>query len=122
MFTAIFFITGAFLVLLVLRTWLPSLCAICLATGLTWLYGLFAGWNPVIIAMLMGGSAVGLMYYLKLERFKLPFLLTAFSVVYFVLLRTVELRIVIFLALLWLAFSVLRGNWLKKVVECCKNW
>lgn len=122
MFEGILVITALFVLGLGLRKFFPELCAVCFAVSAAWLAGLIVGYNPLILATLMGGSAVGLMYYLKLERFKLPFLLTAFASIHFVLLREFDWRVMAALAHVWLAFGLLRGEWLKKVVECCKNW
>lgn len=135
MFWATIFVVVAFLLALGLRVWFPQVCAICLATAVTWLYGLYAGWDPLIIVMLMGGSAVGLMYYLggkwpeKFGFFKLPYLLTAFTLVYIVINRTVEKSALLAIVIVWLAFItvfLMRNkagkNWFEKVVECCRNW
>ena len=124
-----------FVVLLGLRNLFPKICAICLAVTLTWLYGLFAGWDEVILALLMGGSAVGSMYYLgsklpeKFGVFKLPYLLSALVLAYAILEKEFNVLLFLFIVGLWIVFALvflLRNgigkNWFKKVVECCRNW
>ena len=135
MFSAIVLIFIFFLLSLGLRVWFPRVCAICSAVTLTWLYGLFAGWDTAVLAMLMGGSAVGLMYYLGTKFpsgfgfFKLPYLLTAFVIIEFVLLRSLETSTLLVLVGVWAFFLIVYSSrnsggkkWFKKVVECCKNW
>lgn len=135
MFTTLIFIIGFFLLGLFVRNFSKKVCAICLAVSLSWLYGLFAGWNPVVLAMLMGGSAVGLMYYWggkwpeKFGFFKLPYLLTAFVVIQLILEKSFETKLLVLLGGTWLVFFIIYGlrrrggkKWFEKVVECCKNW
>lgn len=135
MFEVILIILGLFVVALFLKSFLSQLCAICFAVSLTWLYGLYMGWNPVILATLMGGSAVGFMYYLgsrlpeNLFVFKLPYLVTALVLIWFILGNGLETRLLLALVGVWFVFVGIYlarhgvgKHWFKKVVECCKNW
>ena len=135
MFSAIILIFVFFIISLGLRLWFPRMCAICSAVTLTWLYGLFVGWDVVVLAILMGGSAVGLLYYLGTKFpsgfgfFKLPYLLTALVIIESVLLRSLETDSFLALVGVWGVFLIIYifrnsggKNWFKKVVECCKNW
>ena len=135
MLEALLLIFTLFVVSLGLRNLFPKICAICLAVTLTWLYGLFSGWNAVVLALLMGGSAVGSMYYLgsklpeKFGVFKLPYLLSALVLAYAILEKKLNIYTLLFLVGLWIlsvsVFFLRNGvgkNWFKKVVECCKNW
>lgn len=119
-----------------------KLCAICAAISTTWI-GLLALWfwgievDLLAVAMLMGGSAVGLMYLLEAklpERWsvlKLPFLLTLFALIYVFLTQPFQAnQIYLVIAALWLIFLPLflsgeKGRFQKaaqKIIECCKNW
>ena len=135
MSSVIIVIVALFFVGLVLQTFFQRLCAICFAVSLTWLYGLLTGWDPLILAMLMGGSAVGLMYYLGTKFpsgfgfFKLPYLVTAFVVIESFLSRSLEMKTFLILIGVWIVFLIvyifrkgIGASWFKKVVECCKNW
>lgn len=135
-------ITILFSVLVALRS-LSSFkaCALCGAVSLTWITLLILFYlnyevNPVLIGILMGSSVVGLMYLLekklreKYQIFKLPFFLTFISLAYFLIEKSIEFSVVIFLALIW-AFLIgihssrdtsklkMLG---RKIIECCKNW
>lgn len=119
-----------------------KLCAICFAVSSTWLVFLilfFLGkyGDTLSLAILMGGSAVGLFYYLSsiaLEKyyvFKFPFLVTLFWFIYFVLSsKNVLGSEFIILLFLWLFFGLIFlispnkkiKNIAKSIVECCKNW
>lgn len=129
------FVTGLYL-----RKVLPNLCAICFSVSSSWLillYLLFRGApvDRVATALLMGGSAVGLMYYLggkikdSYQIFKFPFLVTAFALAYTVVLKSIEWQLIALVSTLWLVFAVIHGfseKGLKrtalKLIECCKNW
>lgn len=120
-----------------------KLCAICSAVSLTWLVLLSIHWtrggiDPLILGILMGGSAVGTMYYLsakvpeKYQLLKFPFLISLFWVVF----RIIEgvagsiFQEVIILGGIWVMFGVIfllyQNNRLKEIgkrlIECCKNW
>lgn len=135
MFWPIVIISVLFVIGLLLRSFLPRLCAICFAVSLTWLYGLYVGWDVTILALLMGGSSVGFMYYLanvlpeRFAVFKLPYLLTAFTVVFLVLKMEFDRSTFLILLGMWLLFGLLfifrdtgAKIWFRKMVECCKNW
>lgn len=133
------FIVGIFV-----KKFFSKLCAICFSVSATWLIGL--GYmvfynsteiiNTTALGILMGGSAVGGMYFIfqhdntiKWEVFKFPYLSTAFAIIYFVLTWSIESIILIFLGALWIIFFLIyflrdrqSSNWFKKIVECCKNW
>ncbi|KAA3625766.1 MAG: hypothetical protein DWQ02_21205 [Bacteroidetes bacterium] len=133
------FIVGIFV-----KKYIPNLCALCFAVSTTWLAGLvytklnvkgLGGIDTTALGILIGGSAVGGMYYIfrhgnpKWEVFKLPYLLSTFTVIYFLLVWDIELVAFIFLGILWMIFFLVylfRGqgfsNWFNKIVECCKNW
>lgn len=119
-----------------------KICALCAAVSTTWLLlltFLYMGKevDPVLIGILMGSSAVGLMYYLenKLpERyylFKFPFLITLILLIYLLLAQDAgDSRSYIDLTSLWTVFIALyflrhnknfKGT-VKKLIECCKNW
>ena len=128
-------ITVLFFFSLLLKRKFQDLCAICSAVMLVWVIGLFFGFNPLILGILMGGSAIGFMYYLgskwpeKFNVFKLPYLLTAFTLIYFVLVKEFDAASMLALAGVWLLFGALfifrnggAAGWFEKVVGCCKNW
>lgn len=120
-----------------------KLCAICSAVSGTWLVLLFLYFtkgnvDPLILGVLMGGSAVGVMYYLssrvpeKYQLLKFPFLISAFWIV-FRLIGGVDKNIL-------METMVVGGVWVvlgtilvlynnnrfkevgKRLIECCKNW
>lgn len=122
-----------FLVFLFGRSYFAlKVCAICSAVFVTW-FGLFLfSLDPVLTGILMGGSAVGLMYLLKDEYgiFKLPLYLTLVSGTYFLLERSLDWSATIIILSIWFIFGTL-FTWRKsnrfrkismKVIECCKNW
>ncbi len=137
-------ITTLFVLYVALRFILKlKICALCAAVSTTWL-GLLGiklfGFDidPLIIGILMGGSAVGIMYLLeqktpkKYHILKLPFLLTLFALTYIVLADVPEERLTYLILLsLWVVFlsiffmerniRILKKVG-KKLIECCKNW
>lgn len=137
-------ITAIFVAVLVLKKLTNSpICAICAGVSLTWITLLISYWldwfavNPILIAVLMGQSVVGLYYLLerKLKErwhvFRLPFLLSGTLTVYLLLGYTNGLlAAVIFVATLWLLTGMLflshENPRLRKITEsliaCCKNW
>jgi hypothetical protein len=136
-------ITGLFFISLGLKKLFPSLCAICFSVFAAWLLGLllyfldqtFIGIDPLILALLMGGSAVGILYYLesvlpeKFFVFKLPYLLSAFAFFYFVLKLKINLSVAVFIIVLWAIFGLVflfrnktAGKLFKRIIECCRNW
>ncbi|MBI5753949.1 hypothetical protein HZA40_02285 [Candidatus Peregrinibacteria bacterium] len=138
-------ITVAFIVLLFLKVISKSkLCVLCASIGLTWISLLILFWlnlfnNPLLIALLIGNSVVGVYYLVekktpeRLHIFRLPFFLTLLFMGYF-LVSTSTIGEFIptlgLLALLWLIFGFLysysHNSKLKSavsyVINCCKNW
>lgn len=113
-----------------------KICAICLAVSIAWivllsLYFLEIFTNKTIIAILMGQTSIGLFYFLneKLGIFKLPFILTAISIIYFIL-EEIGLKVIYLLISLWFIFLVIYifktnknfGVFANKLIECCKKW
>lgn len=134
-------IVGLFAVLLVIKKILRlRLCVICVSIGVTWillLLGLGSGVfdDPVLVALLMGQSVVGI-YYLaerKLpERYlvlRLPALLSLTYIAYGVL-RGFDLTAAAVLVGLWLVgvfvFAYQNSPRLKSVaghiIACCRDW
>ena len=129
-----------FLLGLVIQKVFPNLCAICFSVSFTWLillclfiFGMYV--DPIIISVLMGGSAVGVMYYLGAkikngyEIFKFPFLASAFALIYEIISQKVEIKALLILTLLWSGFGAVflfrKKSFSKvalKLIECCKNW
>jgi hypothetical protein len=129
-------ITILFFLFLILRNFSKKICAICLSVSLTWivllsLYFLGIFTDKIIIAILMGMSALGLfyMFYEKLSVFKLPFILTLIYLIYFIL-EEINLNASYFLLSLWIFFFLIylfRKNrnfirFVNKLIECCRNW
>lgn len=120
-----------------------KLCAICSAVGCTWLVLLFLYFtkgniDPLIPGILMGGSAVGAMYYFssklpeRYQLLKFPFLLATFWIA-LKIIRGIEgdiLKEVFFVGIVWVVFGIVfilySSDRLKEVgkrlIECCKNW
>ena len=131
-------ISGLFFLILLVKSLLKNkkICAICLSVSLTWIIllpfyflGIFA--DKILIAILMGQTSIGLFYFFneKLSVFKLPFILTLVSLIYFTL-EKIELNAIYLLALLWILFGfvyLFKSNkkfkiFANKLVECCRNW
>ena len=118
-----------------------NVCALCASVSTTWivlLVLLYTGSviDPLLIGILMGGSIVGVMYFLeeKLPEayalFKLPFYVTLVVLVYGLLAERVVYLALVILGVMWLFSLVLfvkkdtehfkaLGN---KIINCCKNW
>lgn len=125
-------------------------CVLCVAVSSTWLLLLFSWWmkafeDIMLIALLSGGSIVGMLYFLekkvaekkvsdkydKYLLFRLPLYLTMISLAYMAL-STVRpsFMVVIALLVLWLLFIVIflyQHNpklqaLAEKLIACCKNW
>lgn len=143
MLWALISIVVLFFLSLGLKKLFPSLCAICFSVFATWFLGLtlyFSGQNlievePLILALLMGGSAVGFLYYLgeilpeKFLTFRLPYLLTAFALFYFILKPEIDWLVIIFILAVWMLFGLVfllrkksTSGWFKKIIECCRSW
>lgn len=119
-------------------------CALCAAVSLSWITLGVLHWSgvraadPVLLALLMGGSAVGLMYYLaarlpdRYALFRLPFLMSVLWAVYGALRGTAALRWAdaALLLALWAAFGAVHA-WRDhpriraigaRLLACCKDW
>ncbi|OIO18820.1 MAG: hypothetical protein AUJ23_02985 [Candidatus Magasanikbacteria bacterium CG1_02_32_51] len=138
-------ITTLFIVLLLLkRLFGLKFCVLCVSVSLTWLTFLCLYWlgkfpYPILLAILMGQSSLGIYYLLekrlkeKYHFFRLPFLLTAIVFIFW-LLQTIDLiynwKLILFLLILWLItilFFVFRenkkiGEIFKQVIACCRDW
>ena len=136
-------IIGLFAIALVVRQITSfKICALCFAVSASWLVGLADYFskriifdNPIVLAILMGGSAVGLMYYLsrvspnKFSFFKFPYFITALLLIDFVFRREATAPAVLLIVGIWLVFFLIfifrnknTKNWFQKILECCKNW
>lgn len=135
-------ITVLFAILVALRSVFSlKICALCGAVSIIWLTLLllfYVGYviNPILIALLVGGSVVGGMYLLeqkipeKYQIFKLPYFLTLILVAYFVLTQGVDVYVLIVPGVVWLIVLLIHtGRRVekfkvvgRKIIECCKNW
>ena len=135
-------ITLFLLFLLVKQMTSLRFCVLCASVSTSWLLLLVLYWfsvsvDPVLIAVLMGQSVVGIYYLLEkkvqeeIYIFRLPFLLTCTVVVFALLGFSADLFVpLILLGILWSVLIVVytyRSNpkvkrIVKKLVECCKNW
>ncbi len=116
-------------------------CAICASIAGTWtvllIFYRLNGWgDPLLIALLLGQSITGIYYLLeakmpeRLTLFRLPFILTATLLGYFLLGGEKEVGAALLLALLWLGFGMIyawrarssTGEIFKRIVACCRNW
>ncbi len=117
-------------------------CVICTSVSVTWIallvsYRLGIFDQPVIIAVLMGQSIVGLYYFLEnktneeLHVFRLPLLLTLTLAAFAALGVTTDLVYGLsLLAALWVVLSLLylyRRNptiriVVDRIIACCKDW
>lgn len=141
--TTLIVLTILFILFIALRSiFKMQICALCAAVSTTWillLALLYMGKeiDQTLIGILMGGSAVGLMYYLenklpdKYHLFKFPFLITLILLIYLLLSQdTSNSRFYIDLTSLWAVFIALYflrhrkafNGAVKKLIECCKNW
>ncbi|MEK7187272.1 MAG: hypothetical protein AAB691_00295 [Patescibacteria group bacterium] len=120
-----------------------KICALCVSVSATWLVLLYNHWvygagDPVLIGILLGGSAVGGMYYFfsktstTYQIFKFPALISFFWIAYQLItgLPQGNLNEILFLLGVWAVFIVIfilyeNQKWQnvgKKMIECCKNW
>jgi len=131
-----------FLIFLFLRSFLKvKVCALCGAVSLTWiliLVFLYVGKEVDVtsLSILMGGSIVGLMYYLErklpedYEIFRVPYFISAFLVTYMLVEKKIEIPLFVSLLGLWVLFIIFLFLYradkfkssLRKIIECCKNW
>lgn len=136
-------ITILFLLGILIRKKISNLCALCFAVAGTWILGLgyyFMGNNEMLVnklslGILMGGSAVGSMYYLssklpeKYSLFKLPYFLSFILFIYFIF-EQMGLFALVGLGILWVLFLTLFifrndgrfKNIINQIIKCCKNW
>ena len=135
-------ITVFFFALLIVKGFMKrEFCAICASVSATWLiflvlYQLGYINEPILIGILMGGSAVGFFYFIErrtkeeLHFFRLPFLLTLMFAAYAFLVWDPSYQILGFIAGLWVLFGGVYlfrkkptlSKMVKKIIECCKNW
>lgn len=138
-------ITSLFLIFLLIKAISKyKFCTLCASVALTWISLLILFWlnkfsNPVLVALLIGNSVVGI-YYLaekkiseKFHIFRLPFFLTLLLIGYSLVFKanTKDLFLtLILIASLWIIFGFIYFNRnnpkLKSIIEsiinCCKNW
>lgn len=131
-----------FVGLLLVKQWLGfSVCAICLSIGGTWL-GLLAMYHlstfndPVILALLMGGSVIGVYYMVErrvpeqLTIFRLPFLLTLFLMAYSAIVLSIAIPSFIVVGSVWVAAGLIFAlqdkpairRTAKSIIDCCSKW
>ena len=131
-------ITALFFILLIIKNIfnIKKFCAICLSISLTgiallilYFLGIFS--DKIIIAILMGHTSLGLYYVLEKKArkkfliFRLPYLLTSISIIYFILDGFIinGLYLILGLWALFLIIYLFKFNKLaKKIIECCKRW
>ena len=135
-------ITIAFVLSLLLQAFSKlKFCAVCASVLLTWILFLalyYLGYfeNLILLAVLIGGSAVGIFSLVKkkieeqLNVFLLPFILTLFFTAFVLLGVRSIFEPLIFLGVLWIIFLSIflsRRNpkmktVVEKIVSCCKNF
>ncbi|MBI5389645.1 hypothetical protein HZB01_04685 [Candidatus Woesearchaeota archaeon] len=142
-------ITGMFLMLLLVKELLPAeikqrFCVLCSSVFVVWVallillrIGFFQ--NPILIALLIGQTTIGLFYliehalenkYKRYLLFRLPIYLTLTLIAYLIINpREVAGAVVVaggvwtLLGLVYLYQQIPRLNtFVNKVVECCKRW
>ncbi|NIO42897.1 MAG: hypothetical protein GTO41_23720 [Burkholderiales bacterium] len=142
-FSVLLLIAGLFVGLLVVKSitrW--RFCVICTSISVTWVALLVLYWlglfdQPVIIAVLMGQSIVGLYYFIEkatdevFHIFRLPLLLTLTLGALVALDVTTDLTVSLgLIATVWSAmlflYSYRRNPRMKivvdRVIACCKDW
>ena len=136
-------IVALFMVLLITKSitkW--KFCVICVSVSATWIVLLVLYWlgmfnQPVIIAVLMGQTIVGLYYFLEnktidaLHVFRLPLLLTLTLAAFVALDVATDLVYGLsLLAILWIVLSLLyfykqspkTKIVVDRIIACCKDW
>jgi hypothetical protein len=127
-----------FFVLLTIKSFfnIKKFCTICLSVTLTWMtllilyfIGIFT--DKIILAILIGHTSLGIYYILEkkvrkeLLIFRLPYLLTSISLIYFILSGFILNGLYVLLGL-WLLFILTYlfkfNKFTKKIIECCKKW
>lgn len=131
-------IVALFFIILALKSIfnLRDICVLCISVSLAWIvllifYFLEIFNDKIIIAILMGHTSLGIFYLVeyRIGLFKLPFLLTSMSAIYFVLSGFL-ISVVYFLLILWLLFfgvHIFKTNknfssFAEEILECCKKW
>lgn len=119
-----------------------NFCVICVSISVTWMALLVLYWlgsfnQPIIIAVLMGQTIVGLYYFLEkktaegLHIFRLPLLLTLTLAAFVALDVTTDLAYGLsLLAVLWAVLSLLyfyrqspkTKIVVDRIIACCKDW
>lgn len=142
MFIALGVLTALFLLLVTIRSVSDrTFCVLCVSVSGTWLFllGLFfigRYEEPIIIALLIGQSIVGVYYRLqatlpdRFEIFTLPYILTATVGGYLLLSTANWSTILIALGIVWLVASLgyyYRENqtlrtYFDAVIACCRDW
>jgi len=124
----------AMLVLFFFGLFFKEICAMCLAVSVTWMGLLFFYWagyfhDVVLIALLVGQSIIGLVYYLRsrhkwFAQYQMPVLLTLFVMAYFVLTHMMQWSVIWLLIVVWALFILATQNKgvLKRIKDCCKEW
>ncbi|MDP4038969.1 MAG: hypothetical protein Q8P57_00080 [Candidatus Pacearchaeota archaeon] len=117
-------------------------CVICLSVFLVWIFLLLLFWvgrffDKTILALLIGMSSLGIFYLWeknakkKINVFRLPLLLTLILAGYSLIEGFSYITGgVIFIAVLWLLFFLIYylgrnpkfNGFIKKLVECCRNF
>jgi hypothetical protein len=135
---AVFFV--ALLIVKSITGW--KFCVICTSVSVTWIALLVLYWlgvfdRPLIVAVLMGQSVMGLYYLLEkrsneeLHVFRLPLLLTLTLAAFVVLGVSTDLVYGLsLLAVLWVVLSLLylyRENpktriVVDRIIACCRDW
>ncbi|PJC52731.1 MAG: hypothetical protein CO030_01340 [Candidatus Magasanikbacteria bacterium CG_4_9_14_0_2_um_filter_42_11] len=134
---------GFFVLLLVIKKYTAwQFCVLCASVSLTWMSLLVLYWlasfaDPVLIAVLMGQSVVGIYYLLEkkvpesLLLFRFPFFLTATALVFVMLgYAPTMMRSLFLLVLLWFItigmYAYKSNPKVQQIIEefmnCCKNW
>lgn len=135
-------IIGLFFILLTIKNIIKhkskwSFCVICVSISLTWIILLVLYFsksfnNILIISLLMGMSITGI-YYLaekkikndKIKVFRLPFILTLITIIYYILTFENIINSIFILSGLWVLFFLIyswnNSNFVKKLLECCKE-
>lgn len=132
-----------FFVLIFVKEFLPEkvkndFCALCGAVSLTWFVFLilyFAGLfhDKIILALLIGGSVVGFLYFVgkkvsdSLKLFRLPLFLTLVIVAYSIIQLPADWKnILLFIGGLWTIFTVMflykNNKIVQKIIACCRDW
>lgn len=140
-------IIAGFFVLLIVKKILDGkkfakkVCALCGAVTMVWITLLLLLWtgiytNKTMVALLMGGSVVGILYsaeqHLKerLKLFRLPFYLSLLLVSYVAINGALDLPSFGIIVFVWIVFILLyiyqRDARFKGIVDriiaCCRDW